>query len=280
MFPPLDSGNGKRCTTTLAVSSKSKKKIQLSGTVLGSGNNSRFVSFDINNFVAESKEAQSTAQDTIVSLDDLNRLGAEGGITNVITRIVMATMESSTNKQAPGMDAMLNNSSDEDMVYVSDEGESSSDEDGSIPELQKTTSPPQGPSTETQKVPAIEQPSSHIIIVVIPVLECLHMKCYMGGNVVLLGVEEKLDNENWQIKRCDTFLKTREVKSRFIEPFRIIARIGNVAYRLELPEEIEWKVNQLRNKSLNQVKVQWNNIRGFDAMWGSEDEMKNSILFF
>ncbi|KAD4386108.1 hypothetical protein E3N88_26277 [Mikania micrantha] len=126
----------------------------------------------------------------------------------------------------------------------------------------------------------IKLPSSHIIIVVIPVLECLHMKCYMGGNVVLLGVEEKLDNENWQIKRCDTFLKTREVKSRFIEPFRIIARIGNVAYRLELPEEIEWKVNQLRNKSLNQVKVQWNNIRGFDAMWGSEDEMKNSILFF
>ncbi|KAD5317207.1 hypothetical protein E3N88_17153 [Mikania micrantha] len=56
-------------------------------------------------------------------------------------------------------------------------------------------------------------------------------------------VEEKLGNENWQIKsltveRCDTFLKTREVKSRFIEPFRIIARIGNVAYRLELPEEL------------------------------------------
>ncbi|KAD6119798.1 hypothetical protein E3N88_11069 [Mikania micrantha] len=43
---------------------------------------------------------------------------------------------------------------------------------------------------------------------------------------------------------------------------------------------IDRKVNQLRNKSLNQVKVQWNNIRGFDAMWGSEDEMKNSILFF
>ncbi|KAL8245670.1 hypothetical protein R6Q59_006886 [Mikania micrantha] len=157
MFPPLDSGNGKRCTTSLAVSSKSKKKKQSTGMALRSGNNSRFVSLDINNFVGESKEAQSIAQDTIVSLDDLNRLGAEVGISNVGTRIVMATMESSTNKQAPGMDDMLSSSSgmegpcrmnleafvppslaiasdpiaipDEDMVYVSD-GESSSDEDG------------------------------------------------------------------------------------------------------------------------------------------------------
>ncbi|KAD4385022.1 hypothetical protein E3N88_25190 [Mikania micrantha] len=32
--------------------------------------------------------------------------------------------------------------------------------------------------------------------------------------------------------------KAREVKPRFIRPFKIIARIGDVAYRLELPEEL------------------------------------------
>ncbi|KAD4889132.1 hypothetical protein E3N88_21205 [Mikania micrantha] len=107
---------------------------------------------------------------------------------------------------------------------------------------------------------------------------------------------------------------------RFIGPFKIIARIGEVAYRLELPEELnntfhvsylrkcladesayvpmedlviddklnyiekpvailDRKVKQLRNKTINQVMVQWKNRRGSDATWESEDEMRKFYPF-
>ncbi|KAD4888534.1 hypothetical protein E3N88_20607 [Mikania micrantha] len=71
-------------------------------------------------------------------------------------------------------------------------------------------------------------------------------------------VEEKLGNENWQIKRriiefqvgdfvllkvspgkCIIyFRKQGKLSPRFIGPFKIIARVGEVACRLELPEEL------------------------------------------
>ncbi|KAD3641361.1 hypothetical protein E3N88_30585 [Mikania micrantha] len=38
--------------------------------------------------------------------------------------------------------------------------------------------------------------------------------------------------------RTPVLRRTREVKPCFIGPFKIIARIGSVAYRLELPEEL------------------------------------------
>ncbi|KAD6120383.1 hypothetical protein E3N88_11654 [Mikania micrantha] len=93
MFPPLDSGNGKRCTTSLAVSSKSKKKKQSTGMALRSGNNSRFVSLDINNFVGESKDAQPAAHTKIVAQDDLTIPCTEVGLSRLGSGIVMATME-------------------------------------------------------------------------------------------------------------------------------------------------------------------------------------------
>ncbi|KAK1435339.1 hypothetical protein QVD17_01100 [Tagetes erecta] len=115
------------------------------------------------------------------------------------------------------------------------------------------------------------------------------------------------------------FRKRGKLSPRFIGPFKIIARVGNVAYRLELPEEltgihntfhvsylrkcladetsyvplndievddklnyveepvriIDRKVKQLRNKVINQVKVQWKHRKGSDATWESEDEMRN-----
>ncbi|KAD3069391.1 hypothetical protein E3N88_37271 [Mikania micrantha] len=42
---------------------------------------------------------------------------------------------------------------------------------------------------------------------------------------------------------------------------------------------LDRKVKQLRNKSLNQVKVQWKNRRGSDATWESEDEMRKQSWF-
>ncbi|KAD4584296.1 hypothetical protein E3N88_21897 [Mikania micrantha] len=124
---------------------------------------------------------------------------------------------------------------------------------------------------------------------------------FQVGDFVLLKVSP------W--KGVIRFRKRGKLSPRFIGPFKIIARIGEVAYRLELPDELsgihntfhvsylrkcladesayvplddleiddklnyvekpvailDRKVKQLRNKSLNQVKVQWKNRRGSDA---------------
>ncbi|KAD4384676.1 hypothetical protein E3N88_24844 [Mikania micrantha] len=138
---------------------------------------------------------------------------------------------------------------------------------------------------------------------------------FQVGDFVLLKVSP------W--KGVIRFRKRGKLSPRFIGPFKIIARIGEVAYRLELPDELsgihntfhvsylrkcladesayvplddleiddklnyvekpvailDRKVKQLRNKSLNQVKVQWKNRRGSDATWESEDEMRKFYPF-
>ncbi|KAD7480443.1 hypothetical protein E3N88_03579 [Mikania micrantha] len=138
---------------------------------------------------------------------------------------------------------------------------------------------------------------------------------FQVGDFVLLKVSP------W--KGVIRFRKRGKLSPRFIGPFNIIARIGEVAYRLELPDELsgihntfhvsylrkcladesayvpledleiddklnyvekpvailDRKVKQLRNKSLNQVKVQWKNRRGSDATWESEDEMRKFYPF-
>ncbi|KAD4180362.1 hypothetical protein E3N88_28953 [Mikania micrantha] len=138
---------------------------------------------------------------------------------------------------------------------------------------------------------------------------------FQVGDFVLLKVSP------W--KGVIRFIKRGKLSPRFIGPFKIIARIGEVAYRLELPDELsgihntfhvsylrkcladesayvplddleiddklnyvekpvailDRKVKQLRNKSLNQVKVQWKNRRGSDATWESEDEMRKFYPF-
>ncbi|KAD3640786.1 hypothetical protein E3N88_30009 [Mikania micrantha] len=138
---------------------------------------------------------------------------------------------------------------------------------------------------------------------------------FQVGDFVLLKVSP------W--KGVIRFRKRGKLSPHFIGPFRIIAPIGNVAYRLELPEELsgihdtfhvsylrkcladesayvpledleiddklnyvekpiailDRQVKQLRNKSLNQVKVQWKNRRGSDATWESEDEMRKFYPF-
>jgi hypothetical protein len=114
------------------------------------------------------------------------------------------------------------------------------------------------------------------------------------------------------------FRKRGKLSPRFIGPFDIIARVGKVAYRLNLPEELsdihptfhvshlrkclededtyvsyedievdkclnyaerpitilDSKEKSLRNKVINMVKVQWSNLRGSEAMWETEREMK------
>ncbi|KAK9078373.1 hypothetical protein SSX86_002430 [Deinandra increscens subsp. villosa] len=114
------------------------------------------------------------------------------------------------------------------------------------------------------------------------------------------------------------FRKRGKLSPRFIGPFKILARVGKVAYQLELPDELsgihntfhvsylrkcladesayvplddlviddklnyverpiailDRKFKRLRNKEVNQVKVQWEHRKGSDLTWESEEEMQ------
>ncbi|GKD24767.1 hypothetical protein Tco_1230981 [Tanacetum coccineum] len=77
------------------------------------------------------------------------------------------------------------------------------------------------------------------------------------------------------------FGKKGKLSLRYIGPFKIIARVGEVAYRLELPEErresiqiLDKKIMKLRSKRIPLVKVEWQFHRGPQATWEPEEEMK------
>ncbi|KAK9050141.1 hypothetical protein SSX86_006742 [Deinandra increscens subsp. villosa] len=133
---------------------------------------------------------------------------------------------------------------------------------------------------------------------------------FQEGDYVMLKVSP------W--KGVIRFRKRGKLSPRFIGPFKILARVGKVAYQLELPEELsgihntfhvsylrkcladesayvplddlviddklnyverpiailDRKVKRLRNKEVNQVKVQWEHRKGSDLTWESEEEMQ------
>ncbi|KAK9048751.1 hypothetical protein SSX86_032282 [Deinandra increscens subsp. villosa] len=133
---------------------------------------------------------------------------------------------------------------------------------------------------------------------------------FQEGDYVMLKVSP------W--KGVIRFRKRGKLSPRFIGPFKILARVGKVAYQLELPEELsgihntfhvsylrkcladesayvplddlviddklnyverpiailDRNVKRLRNKEVNQVKVQWEHRKGSDLTWESEEEMQ------
>ncbi|GKC97688.1 putative reverse transcriptase domain-containing protein [Tanacetum coccineum] len=88
------------------------------------------------------------------------------------------------------------------------------------------------------------------------------------------------------------FRKEREDCTRFVGPFKIIEKVGPVAYRLDLPEELngvhdtfsvdlidpveilEREFKKLKRSRIAIVKVRWNSKRGPEFTWEREDQMK------
>ncbi|XP_068328246.1 uncharacterized protein [Pyrus communis] len=77
------------------------------------------------------------------------------------------------------------------------------------------------------------------------------------------------------------FGKKSKMSPKYIGPYMITKRVGEVAYRLELPSELA-KEKVLRNKIVNLVKVLWKNHTVEEATRETEDRMRDLYhrLFF
>ncbi|GJS38342.1 putative reverse transcriptase domain-containing protein [Tanacetum coccineum] len=102
------------------------------------------------------------------------------------------------------------------------------------------------------------------------------------GDYVLLKVSP------W--KGVVQFGKKGKLAPIFVGPFEIVEKVGPVAYRLDLPEELnvdvklnfveepveilEREFKKLMRSRIAIVKVRWNSKRGPEFMWEREDQMK------
>ncbi|GJT86184.1 putative reverse transcriptase domain-containing protein [Tanacetum coccineum] len=100
------------------------------------------------------------------------------------------------------------------------------------------------------------------------------------GDYVLLKVSP------W--KGVVRFGKKGKLTPRFVGPFEIIEKVGPVAYRLDLPKELddvhymfhepveilEREFKKLKHSRIAIIKVRWNSKRGPKFMWEREDQMK------
>nr|GEY11359.1 hypothetical protein [Tanacetum cinerariifolium] len=80
----------------------------------------------------------------------------------------------------------------------------------------------------------------------------------------------------------DKVMLKGKLNPRYVGPFKVVARVGSVSYKLDLPEELsretveimDREVKRLRNSRVSIVKVRWNSKRGPEFTWEREDQFK------
>ncbi|GKA49615.1 hypothetical protein Tco_0742688, partial [Tanacetum coccineum] len=75
------------------------------------------------------------------------------------------------------------------------------------------------------------------------------------------------------------FGKLRKLKPRYVRPFKELEKVGSVAYKLELLQELskpveimDREVKQMKRSRILLVKVRWNSKRGLEFTWEREDQ--------
>nr|GFB36144.1 putative reverse transcriptase domain-containing protein [Tanacetum cinerariifolium] len=85
---------------------------------------------------------------------------------------------------------------------------------------------------------------------------------------------------------ADVRRKPLEFQVRDKVMLKILAKVGTVAYRLELPEQLkpveimDREVNRLKQNRIPIVKVRWNSKRGPEFTWEREDQMQKKYAHF